>query len=171
MGWRHSLDKNKNQRQRRLLTLPSFSWLAVEVNGDGTCETYRYLKNVTNVAKIDWNFAKSVWAGGEGEGGRGGGGGGGSLLMIAMPRFLIDREGNVKHYPSSFYPTVCSLFMLECGKGGGVFSILTCNLRCRIWRTRSRRCWASRGAASGLESVRARRWWSEHRNDAAPGNG
>jgi len=48
----------------------------VYVNGPNTHPVYKFLRTATDNKGIDWNFAK----------------------------FLVDREGDVKHYPSSFYP-------------------------------------------------------------------
>eukprot|EP00050_Salpingoeca_kvevrii_P015684 m.49081 g.49081 ORF g.49081 m.49081 type:complete len:110 (-) comp6459_c0_seq2:4111-4440(-) len=56
-------------------TFPLFE--KIEVNGRGTHEVYKFLKAKTDVAKIDWNFAK----------------------------FVIDKQGNVRHHSSAKYPT------------------------------------------------------------------
>ncbi len=48
----------------------------IKVNGDETHPVYQFLRGSTQVSRIDWNFAK----------------------------FLVDRRGNVRHFPSSVSP-------------------------------------------------------------------
>eukprot|EP00054_Salpingoeca_dolichothecata_P009050 m.51259 g.51259 ORF g.51259 m.51259 type:complete len:67 (-) comp18134_c0_seq1:86-286(-) len=48
----------------------------IDVNGENASPVYNFLKNKTEVAKIDWNFAK----------------------------FTVSRTGDIKHYSSKVYP-------------------------------------------------------------------
>ena len=56
------------------VTFPMFS--KIEVNGDGACELYTWLKAQTDGADVRWNFEK----------------------------FLVDREGNVQRFATPVTP-------------------------------------------------------------------